>query len=134
MRETLQMLKFFLIFVSQMNLSPYIIKRKLATLLLITASVAAFATLGDSGGKRRVSTSNNKNLLLLTPTYNYKVFSLRTGYNYRGTSVINTTKTAGRYIQLNSVVTFEKGNSIFILPIKKTLLLDKIRFNPAATR
>ena len=116
-----------------MNLSAHIIKRKLVTLLLITASVAAFATLGDSGGKKRV-TSNNKNLLVLTPTYNYKVFSLRTGYNYRGKSIISNTNTAGRYIQLNSVVTYQKGNSTFILPIKKTLLLDKIRFNPAAVR
>ena len=116
-----------------MNLSAHIIKRKLATLLLVTASVAAFATLGDSGGKKRVSSYNNKNLLVSTPTYNYKVFSLRTGYNYRGNSVISETKTAGRYIQLNNVVTYQKGNSTFILPIKKTLLLDKIRFNPAAT-
>ncbi len=117
-----------------MNLSAHIIKRKLATLLLITASVAAFATLGDSGGKRRASSPNTKNLLLRTPTYNYKVFSLRASYNYRGTTVINTTKSPGQYIQLNNVRTFEKGNSTFILPIKKTLLLDKIRFNPAAAR
>ena len=117
-----------------MNRSAHIIKRKLVTLLFITASVAAFATLGDSGGKRRVSSSNNKNLLLLTPTYNYKVFSLRTGYNYRGSTVISTTKTTGHYVQLNNVITYQKGNSTFILPIKKTLLLDKIRFNPAATR
>ncbi len=116
-----------------MNLSAHIIRRKLATLLLITASVAAFATLGDSGGKKRVTSSNNKNLLVATPTYNYKVFSLRTGYTYRGNTVISPVKSAGRYIQLNNVVTFQKGNSTFILPMKKTLLLDKIRFNPAST-
>ena len=51
--------------------------KKAATLLLLSASIAAFATLGDGGrkGKKEVATD-------LLP-YSAKNFSLRSNYNYR---------------------------------------------------
>ncbi len=70
------MLKLFDIFVGQMNLTFSIVSRKIATVILITFSVAAFATLGD-GGKKTVST---KNLLSNKAPYNFKNFSLKTGW------------------------------------------------------
>jgi hypothetical protein len=97
-----------------------IIKRKLVTAVLVTVSLAAFATLGD-GGKKGPSTETVINRL------NAKTFSLKTGYNYRANTVFTTTK----FITLNTVVTYQKGNATYVLPLKKKVILDKIRFNPA---
>ncbi len=112
-----------------MNKATYNITRKLVTLVLVTASVAAFATMDYGGGKRLVA--HKQSLLTYTPTYNYKSFSLKSSYNYRGKTIFNQAVSAGRYLQTNNVVTYELGNATYILPMKKKLLLEKIRFNPA---
>lgn len=122
------MLKLFVIFVPQMNLSATLIFRKIATVLLITASAAAFATLGDGGKK----TFSAKNLLSKKASYNFKSFSLKTGYQYRG-SIILSLQQQNAYVSLNTV-TYNRGNTTYILPLKKKLVLDKIKFNPASIR
>ena len=101
-----------------------LLKRKIATALLITASVAAFATLGD-GGKKGHKPAPQK----LTA----KNFSLRTNFNLRDNNFTFTPKT-NTFITLNTVVTYQKGNATYILPLKKKVLLDKIKFNPAPPR
>src|SRR5579875_811885 len=106
-----------------MNLTVQIkrlLKRKIATTMLVTASLAAFATLGD-GGKRHSSADR----------FSSHSFSLRSHYNYRANNLFGTTP--NRFTLLNNTVTYQKGNSTYILPLKKKVLLDKIKFNPANT-
>jgi len=98
-----------------------IIKRKLVTAVLVTVSLAAFAALGD-GGKKGPAKETVINRL------NAKTFSLKTGYNYRANQVFSRPE---RFITLNTVVTYQKGNATYVLPLKKKVLLDKIKFNPA---
>lgn len=98
------------------------ITRKIATAVLATASVAAFATLGDGGKKNST--------LLYAERFNSKTISLRPSFNFRSNNFLTTTAPS-RYIMLNTVVTYQKGNAIYILPLKKKVLLDKIKFNPA---
>ena len=105
-----------------------LLKRKFATAALITASVAAFATLGDGGKK---STSAKSLLSLRSNSLNYRSFSLKSGYNFRGMSVIGTSR-QDQYLTLNTVITYEKGNATYILPLKRKLLLDKVKFGPVA--
>jgi hypothetical protein len=99
-----------------------LIKRKVATAVLATASVAAFATLGDDGGKNGAKISSSRNIV--------NTFSLRTPYNYRSNNLFAPSKSQ-KFIMLNTVVTYQKGNATYILPLKKKVLLDKIKFNPA---
>jgi len=99
-----------------------LIKRKIATAVLATASVAAFATLGDDGGKNGAKITNSRTSI--------NTFSLRTPYNYRSNNLFTSTKSQ-KYIMLNTVVTYQKGNATYILPLKKKVLLDKVKFNPA---
>ena len=99
-----------------------LIKRKLATAVLVTASLAAFATLGD-GGKKGAHFSNSS-----SDTYNS--ISLRTHYNYKSNNLF-TPAQPQKFIMLNTVVTYQKGNTTYIMPLKKKVLLDKIKFNPA---
>jgi hypothetical protein len=102
-----------------------LIKRKLVTAVLITASVAAFATLGDGGGKKGKTLASNE--------FHTRTFSLREPYNYKSNNLFNTSKPP-KYIMLNTVVTYQKGNTTYILPLKKKVILDKIKFNPAPVK
>lgn len=104
-------------------------KAKLATVMLVTASFAAFATLGEKGkdGNKKVS----QRTLLSTKTYpsSFKTFSLRSGYDYRGSHILSA-PVQNRFIMLNtSVVTYQKGNNTYILPLKKKAFSGKIDFN-----
>ena len=105
------------------------LKFKLVTAVLVTASVAAFATLGD--GVNKAPSSKNQKLLSYKPTSTSKAFSLKSGYNYRGNYLL--TVSGKKYIQLNTVVTVNKGNTTYILPMKRKLLLDKVTFNPGSS-
>ncbi len=112
-----------------MNLSFAITKRfiirKIVTAVLITASVAAFATLGDDGGKK-----NKKNTGSVLMPYTAKNFSLRSNYNYKSNSLFNEPETKN-FIMLNKMVTYKKGNAAIVLPLKKLPLMGKIKFNAA---
>ncbi len=98
--------------------------RKLAVIVLLTASAAgAFATLGD-GGKNSARASHGllSGRTALTPGS----FTLKSGYTYRGSQVISTEK---KFIRLNTVVTLQKGNTTFIVPLKKKLILDNVKID-----
>lgn len=102
-----------------------LLKRKIATAVLVTASVAAFATFVDDGGKKGTKLSSSE--------FNSRTFSLRTPYNYRSNNLFSTSAPQ-KFIMLNTVVTYQKGNATYILPLKKKVLLDKIKFNPAPVK
>jgi hypothetical protein len=131
------MLKFLFTFAVAMNQSAKIktnvLRRNLVTALCIGVSLAAFATLGD-GGKKHISSIGNDNLLSLrSAPLDYKHFSLKSGYEYRGNSILNT-ETRGKFIFLNTVMTYQKGNATYILPLKKKLFLGKVTFTPSASQ
>jgi hypothetical protein len=109
-----------------MNLTATIIKRllkrKIATAVFVTASLAAFATLGDGGKK------GSKTPELSSTTLSSKNFSLRSGYNYKSNNLFNL-GSPKQFIMLNTVATYQKGNATYVLPLKKKVLLDKIKFN-----
>jgi hypothetical protein len=106
-----------------------IVSKRIAVILLLAVSaITAFATLGD--GKVKKSGRLQKSLLSDKALSNSGNFSLKSGYTFRGNQVINTQ--TEKYINLNTVVTFQKGNTTYILPLKKKVMLDKITFNPNA--
>lgn len=81
-------------------------------------AISAFAVLGEKGkNSRNRSLLTNKNFTI-TPGS----FSLRSNYNFRGSQVINTKK-ADQYINLNTVITYQKGNSTYIIPLKKKIYI-----------
>jgi hypothetical protein len=99
-----------------------LIKRKVATAVLITASLAAVATFGEGGRKDR----SGSGLSFNSRYSNFKPFSLKSGINYRGSYVFN--RNANKYIIVNTNVTYQKGNNTYILPLKRKVLLDKVNF------
>lgn len=100
-----------------------LIRLKLAAVCCVIASVAAFASLGD-GGKRKADRGP-------VVVYNYsKSFSLRSGFIYKSDNMLVAPETP-KFIMLNTVVTYQQGNTTFIMPLKKKVLLDKINFTPS---
>jgi hypothetical protein len=90
------------------------------TVLLIGTAIGSFAMLGDGKGK------NPKDKPLLTNhdfTIKKGSFSLKSGYNYRGNRIINPDNSRN-YINLNTVVTYNKGNSTVIIPLKKKVYIN----------
>lgn len=96
-----------------------VLTRKLTTLFLIGLSVAAFATLGDGKSKAKKSLLNSK------PTITPGKFSLRSGYQYRGSQVINQQQDKNNFT-LNSLVTYQKGHMTYIMPVK-TVIPQRIK-------
>jgi len=100
-----------------------LMSRKISVIVLLTISAAgAFATLGD--GKKKPGSAAPSTLLsgrtAATPGY----FSLKSGYTYRGNSVISNDK---KYIRLNTVVSMQRGKTTYILPLKKKVLLSNVK-------
>ena len=101
-----------------------ILARKLSVVfLLMISAVAAFATLGD--GKTKSNTTK-KSLLSNKNLVNKGVFSLKSGYSFRGNQVISNEK---KVINFNTTVSLTKGNTIYTVPLKKSVLFDKVKFN-----
>lgn len=105
------------------------LKRKLAVIVLMTAStVCAFATLGDGKGKEK-----SKSLLSIKKTNTVTgTFSLKSGYDFRGNHIIN--EETNSYIFLNTTLTYQKGNTTYILPLKRKVLLDKVKLSPVSKK
>lgn len=105
------------------------LKKSAFILVLAGITLGAFATLGD--GKSTHTKPAKKSLLSSKTTTKPGAFSLRSGYNFRGTQVINTQNT--NYINLNTVATYQSGHTSYIVPLKKKVILkNKIVFNPNA--
>lgn len=100
------------------------LSRKLAVMILLAVSAGAFATLGD--GKKK-SSSSKSSLLSYKPLAKPGSFSLRSGYTYRGNEVINTSEK--KYIRLNTTVTLQKGNTTYIVPLKKKVILQNVKID-----
>lgn len=100
--------------------------KKLGIILLFACTaMGAYATLGDGNKK-----SDNPKIKILSSRTSSKPgsFTLKSGYNYRGNYVI-TTETDKRTIRLNTVVTVQKGRTTFIVPLKKNVVLNKVKLD-----
>ena len=104
-----------------------ILSRKLSVILLLAVSAGAFATLGDG----KIRSDVPKGALLSNKNASRPgSFSLKSGYTYRGTQVIKT-QSERKYISLNTVVTIQKGNTTYIAPLKKKVILENVKIDIA---
>lgn len=99
------------------------IKKLIATVFIAATAFAAFGSLGDGNKNPALS---KKHTLLSGKTFSQGSFSLKSGYNYRGSQVLNA-NSANQYINLNTVVTLQRGNSTYIVPLKKKVILNKVK-------
>ncbi len=99
--------------------------KMLITLLIVATTIVTFGALGD--GSKKSSRFPKKSNLLSGKTFTQNTFTLKSGYTYRGNQVLST-PSSNLYINMNTVVTYQKGNRTYIVPLKKRVILDKVNF------
>ena len=88
-------------------------KKALISFVLVSFGVFALASMGGGGNKSKDKTVKPE----FTPIRTTNGFTLKAGPMYRGSFSIGQEKSKN-LVSLNSVVTYQKGNTIYILPCK----------------
>lgn len=105
-------------------------RKQILTALCVVFSVGAFATLGNGRGNPTLGVSNSRSFSI-RPQFNVNQrFTLRSGLSYSADRLLTEDEPRVR-INLNTTVTYQRGNTTYIVPLKKKpVLLDKVKFNP----
>lgn len=104
------------------NISLKLCFKPLALALLMLITVGAFATLGD--GKKKSSVAGKKILSGRTQQFDGN-FSLRSGYNFRGNTILESDQKI--VIRINTDVLVGKGNNSFTVPVKGKAIISKLK-------
>jgi len=122
----MELLKDIGIFVAAMLLRSKSIKfSSKQTILFAAAMIVALAGNASLGlGKKRSSLGSKKILSAKVTGFNGN-FSLKSGYSFRGSNIIETK--IPRVIELNTEVTAKKGNLTLTIPLRKQVLVNSIK-------
>lgn len=101
----------FVIVLRTANISFTLFKKVTISLIFISITVFAFASIG--GGKNKTRPLSLKPGSI--PMKSAKGFTLKTGLNYRGSIILKESRSAN-YISYKSLITYQKGNTTYILP------------------
>ncbi|HLK28968.1 MAG TPA: hypothetical protein VKT28_10310 [Puia sp.] len=82
------------------------------SLLLIIAVVIAFASKGGGDKKKNVASKAE-----FAPINISSAFTLKNGTTYMGSHIFNQQRDRSN-ISVNTVITYQKGNTIYIMPYK----------------
>lgn len=92
---------------------------KITAFALIFSFVALVATADRGGFGRR--NRINFNIVTVNTLKNSVAFNLKSGLKYKGNTILNQENVNGM-INTNSILKYQKGNSIYILPYKQKIL------------
>ena len=99
-------------------------RKTLITLSLMCLYGVVFGSfVGASDKKDNKDTKNTKVYSDLKSTMH---FSMKNGMTYRSNKIITTQRTEKSVIY-NSLVTYHKGNTIYIIPFKQSTFLSKFK-------
>ncbi|ANH79927.1 hypothetical protein A8C56_02095 [Niabella ginsenosidivorans] len=60
-------------------------------------------------------------------------FSLRSKYQFRGDKLLTNESSNNNYVNLNTSISYQKGQNTYIVPYKKKVVLNRFTFNPNET-
>ncbi len=92
-------------------------KGTLMSVLLVGAVIFAFGSKGGGGDKKK----NNTLKTDFTPIRTIGGFTLKSGPAYTGSFLLSRERDNRGVISINTLVTYQKGNTIFILPYRYKL-------------
>jgi hypothetical protein len=108
-------------------ISENVIKKAVTSILLVGVVFFAFASMGGGGNK-----SKNKSVKVdVTPIRTTTGFTLKAGPTYSGSMIMGQQR-IGSFISYTSVITYQKGNTTYILPHKYKLQTNS--FQPSSLR
>ena len=90
--------------------------------MLFAVVAIAFASKGGGDKKKNVTFKND-----FVPIRTTNGFTLRNGVSFNGSHFLNTEKNTKTF-SYNTVVTYQKGNTVFIMPYKY-----KVNIGPVST-
>ena len=100
---------------------------KITKIVLLAAALngIVLTTMADKGvGKTKKRTTITS---ITTTSYSKALsFSLKSGLRYKGT-LLNTVESNKKALFYNTLVTYQKGNTIYILPYKHRVIVPEIR-------
>jgi hypothetical protein len=94
---------------------------QIAFFVVLVSCISIFAS-ADRGGFGRKKTKVNLNIYTSSTLKNSIAFNLHSGLTYRGSTLFNH-QLIGKNAIDNALVTYKKGNSIYILPYKQRILI-----------
>lgn len=100
-------------------------KRLLILTVLFGTVNAVFADRGF-GKRNKNRASLNVNTTPTTSLRNSIFYNLRTGLSYKG-SLLTSQQKAGNFLTTNSIVTYQKGNTTYIIPYKSKFVMPDMR-------
>ena len=101
---------------------------KIAKILLVCTILggsmySSFADRGIGEKKNRVTLN-----ISTTPTFKKSLpFNLKTGLKYSGSLTISNPKPSGAGITSTGLITYQKGNSIYIMPYKQKVVVTEVK-------
>lgn len=100
---------------------------KIAAIVVLFCAVA-YVAIADRGGFGR----RNKihfNIITLNTLKNSVAFNLKSGLAYKGNAILNHQQ-VGNSVFTNAIVSYQKGNTIYLLPYKHKALTQS--YSPAS--
>ncbi|HET9057912.1 MAG TPA: hypothetical protein VFN30_13785 [Chitinophagaceae bacterium] len=88
--------------------------------------MASFGSFIGAGDKKDSKTKDDRNSKVFSDFKNTMHFSLRNGMMFHGNKILNT-QYCKKSIVYNSVITYTKGNTIYIIPHKQSIFVSKFK-------
>jgi len=107
-------------------LSTIKVKKFIIALFLVGATQIALGSFTGSSEKKAKKLYSLKNFNKNFYKSN-SLFSLRAGFEYKGSKLLSHQKEATGEITLNSIMRFEKGNSTYIYPYTHKVSVPKFK-------
>jgi hypothetical protein len=96
--------------------------RSITLVLFLFIAIGAFATLGD--GKKKSSVVTKKILSSKSMQFDGN-FTLRSGYNFRGNTVLAPEQKI--VVRINTDILVGKGNTSFTIPLRGKTVISKLK-------
>ena len=93
-----------------------LMRKTLISTLMVAVVGLAFASKGG-GGEKKDTTKNVPLKTNFTPIRTTNGFTLKAGSTMTANYLLGTEKTA-TYVSFNTLVTYQKGNSLYVMPYK----------------
>jgi hypothetical protein len=95
---------------------------------VVSFSMIGLMATADRGGFRKKRNSLSFNINMNGNLRSSLALNLRSGISYKGSSILSQQTTSFGTLE-NTLVTFKKGNTVYILPVKQKVLIPEYTSN-----
>ena len=100
-------------------------KAKMILIVLMFSSIG-FSALADKGIGKKSKSKVNLNINTGNSLRNSIALNLKTGLKYTGSLLVNQQVNGTSYLT-NTLVTYQKGNTVYIIPHKQIIAIPEIK-------